>query len=242
MPPLISVIVPVFNEAASVREVLDQLAGKSLPGSELEIVVVESNSRDGSREIVRSFANRSGFKLVFEEVPRGKGHAVRAGIGASTGEILLIQDADLEYSLDDYEKLVAPILAGETDFVLGTRHTEGNWRMRRFNSHNHLAIAFNLAHWGFTALLNVSLGTRMTDPFTMFKVFRRSCLEGLTLECNRFDFDWELVIKLIRAGFRPVEIPVSYQSRDFAEGKKVSIFKDPPMWIAAWWKYAVMGK
>ena len=91
-------------------------------------------------------------------------------------------------------------------------------------------------------LLNISLGTRMTDPFTMFKVFRRSCLKGIILECNRFDLDWEIVIKLVRAGYKPLEIPVTYRSRDFKEGKKVSMFKDPPTWIKAWFKYAVFKK
>jgi hypothetical protein len=114
--------------------------------------------------------------------------------------------------------------------------------MRKFGTDNHYAVLFNLAHWGFTALLNVSLGTRMTDPFTMFKVFRRKCLDGIVLECNRFDLDWELVIKLVRAGYKPLEVPVFYQSRDFEQGKKVSILKDPPTWIKAWWKYAILGK
>jgi hypothetical protein len=103
-------------------------------------------------------------------------------------------------------------------------------------------VLFNIAHWGFTALLNVSLGTRMTDPFTMFKVFRRKCLDGMVLECNRFDLDWELVIKLVRAGYKPLEVPVFYQSRDFEQGKKVSILKDPPTWIKAWWKYAIQKR
>jgi hypothetical protein len=80
----------------------------------------------------------------------------------------------------------------------------------------------------------------MTDPFTMYKVFTKNSIKGIRFECNRFDFDWELVIKLIKAGHKPVEVPVFYQSRDFAHGKKVNMFKDPPMWIKAWWKYAVL--
>jgi hypothetical protein len=142
--------------------------------------------------------------------------------------------------MDDYEKLVAPLLEGRADFVLGTRHTGRSWQMRQFTTGKQVATLFNLAHWGFTALLNISLGTRMTDPFTMFKVFRRGCLDKFTLECNRFDLDWEIVIKLVRAGYKPLEIPVTYKSRDFKEGKKVSIWKDPPTWIKAWWKYAVL--
>ena len=238
----LSVIVPVYNEKASILELLDLLLSKSLPGIDIEFVFVESNSTDGTKQIVQALPVTSSLKTFFEDRPRGKGHAVRRGILEATGDIILIQDADLEYSLDDYEKLLAPIIEGKADFVLGTRHTEGNWHMRKFSTGNHYAVLFNLAHWGFTAMLNFSLGTRMTDPFTMFKVFRKSCLHGIQLECNRFDLDWELVIKLVKAGYKPLEIPVSYNSRDFNEGKKVSILKDPPTWIRAWWKYAVRGK
>jgi len=238
----LSVIVPVFNERDSVQTVLDQLAAKRIPEILMEIVVVESNSTDGSHEIVKAFDNREGFRVIFEDKPRGKGHAVRTGLAEATGDIILIQDADLEYSLDDYEKLLLPILNGKAEFVLGTRHSKGKRHMRQFTTDNHVAVLFNLAHWAFTAVLNVSLGTKMTDPFTMFKVFRRSCLNGITLECNRFDLDWEIVMKLVRAGHIPLEIPISYQSRDFKEGKKISMWKDPPTWLRAWWKYAVLGR
>jgi hypothetical protein len=95
----------------------------------------------------------------------------------------------------------------------------------------------NLGHVLFTALFNVTYGTRLRDPFTMFKVFRRDCLSGLTFEANRFDFDWELVGKLVRAGYRPLEIPVNYRSRSFTEGKKVSLLRDPLTWIRACFKF-----
>ncbi len=236
----LSVIVPLFNEASSALEVLSALTTKAIPELAIEIILIESNSTDGTREIVRSFEDHPRVRIIWEETPKGKGHAVRAGLAAARGDIILIQDADMEYSMDDYEKLVAPLLEGRADFVLGTRHTEGSWQMRQFTTGKQVATLFNLAHWGFTALLNISLGTRMTDPFTMFKVFRRSCLEKFTLECNRFDLDWEIVIKLVRAGYKPLEIPVTYKSRDFKEGKKVSIWQDPPTWIKAWWKYAIL--
>jgi glycosyltransferase involved in cell wall biosynthesis len=239
---MLSVIVPLFNEASTAEEVLAALIAKRVPGVDMEIVLIESNSTDGTRDIVRSYEGNPSVRVIWEDRPQGKGHAVRAGLATASGDIILIQDADMEYSMDDYEKLVVPLLQGRADFVLGTRHTKGSWQMRQFTTGKQIATLFNLAHWGFTALLNISLGTRMTDPFTMFKVFRRSCLEKFTLECNRFDLDWEIVIKLVRAGYKPLEIPVSYKSRDFKEGKKVSIWKDPPTWIKAWWKYAILGK
>ena len=240
MKQKLSVIVPIFNEARSAELVLGKIIDKRLEDADIEVIIVESNSTDGTRQIVQRFEGRPHLKVIYEPRPQGKGHAVRTGLAAATGDIVLIQDADLEYSLDDYEKLLAPILNGKTDFVLGTRHTEGNWHMRRFNNGKHCALIFNVAHWGFTWLLNKSLNTSMSDPFTMFKVFRRSCLNGITLECNRFDLDWEIVIKLVRAGYKPLEIPVTYTSRDFTEGKKVSMFKDPPTWMKAWVKYAVL--
>jgi glycosyltransferase involved in cell wall biosynthesis len=239
---LLTVIVPLFNEASTAEDVLAALVAKQVTGVGIEIVLIESNSTDGTREIVRSYEGKPGVRVIWEDRPQGKGHAVRAGLTAARGDIILIQDADMEYSMDDYEKLIFPLLAGRADFVLGTRHTKGSWQMRQFTTGKQIATLFNLAHWGFTALLNISLGTRMTDPFTMFKVFRRSCLDKFTLECNRFDLDWEIVIKLVRAGYKPLEIPVSYKSRDFTDGKKVSIWKDPPTWIKAWWKYAILRK
>ena len=234
---VLSVVVPIYNEAATVRQALDAILAKEIPGWHLEIILVESNSRDGTREIVQGYARHPRVKLILEDRPRGKGHAVRAGFAAATGDVMLIQDADLEYDLGDYDVLLAPIAAGRQSFVLGSRHGEGGWAIRTFSDQPVQALILNLAHWGFTLMINVSLGVWLRDPFTMYKVFRRDCLDGLTFECNRFDFDWELLIKLIRRGHRPIEIPISYTSRSFKEGKKISMFRDPITWIWALAKY-----
>ena len=108
--------------------------------------------------------------------------------------------------------------------------------MRKFDDQPFHTFLLNSAHWTFTLLIDISLGIWLKDPFTMYKVFRRDALKGLTLKCNRFDFDWELLIKLIRAGHRPIEIPISYNSRSFKEGKKIRMFRDPLTWIVAWAK------
>lgn len=232
----LSLVVPVYNEIATLRPALEQIVAKEVMGLAVEVIIVESNSTDGSRAVVQEFQGHPRVKLILEDRPRGKGHAVRAGLAVATGDIVLIQDADLEYSLDDYEVLLAPIRAGRQSFVLGARHGQGGWAIRKFTDQPLQAFILNLGHWGFTLLINVSLGVWLADPFTMYKVFRRDCVQGLRFECDRFDFDWELLIKLVRAGHRPIEIPVSYQSRSFKEGKKIRLFRDPLTWLVAWAK------
>jgi glycosyltransferase involved in cell wall biosynthesis len=236
-PVTVSVIVPVYNEIATVKEALDALTAKRIAGYDLRIILVESNSTDGSRAVVESYRSLPNVEVILEDRPQGKGHAVRAGLAAATGDIIMIQDADLEYDLADYERLLAPIAAGERDFVLGSRHSGNGWAIRKFTDQKLHAFVLNLAHWTFTLMINVSLGVWLTDPFTMYKVFRRRCLDGVKLECNRFDFDWELLIKLVRKGYRPIELPISYQSRSFKQGKKVSLFRDPVTWLVALVKY-----
>jgi len=237
-PHVLSVVVPVFNEIATVKIALDALLAKEIEGWRLEIILVESNSSDGSREIVCRYRDHPRVKIVLQERPRGKGFAVREGFTHATGDVILIQDADLEYSLDDYERLITPIIKGEHAFVLGSRHgAGGGFAMRTFNDQPVHAFVLNCAHWTFATMINVSFGVWLKDPFTMYKVFRRDCLNGLTFQSNRFDFDWELLIKLIRKGYHPIEIPVSYRSRSFKEGKKISVIRDPITWMWALVKY-----
>ena len=237
-PLTLSVIVPIFNEASTLRTALDAIVAKSVVGWEIELIFIESNSTDGSRAIVETYRSHPRVTLLLEDKPRGKGHAVRAALSRATGNFILIQDADLEYDLNDYEKLLAPLASGERTFVLGSRHGPGDgFAMRKFDDQPFHAFLLNSAHWTFTLLIDVSLGIWLKDPFTMYKVFRRDCLEGLTFECNRFDFDWELLIKLVRKGHRPIEIPISYNSRSFKAGKKVTMFRDPITWLWALAKF-----
>lgn len=231
--PRVSVVVPAYNEAATFETLMDALLQKQVPGCELEVVVVESNSRDGTREIALRYQDHPRVKLVLEDKPSGKGHAVRTGLAHATGEFIMIQDADLEYDLEDYDALLEPLLAGRVNLVLGSRHGGSAWKMRRFAGQRWLSGTLNFGHWFFTTLVNVCFRQRLKDPFTMYKVFRRDFLYGLTFTRNRFDFDYELLIKLVRKGYRPVEIPVNYRSRSFKEGKKVSFFRDPLTWLWA---------
>ena len=235
--PTLSIVVPAYNEAATFDVAFSRLLNKRLDGVDIEIVVVESNSTDGTRALVAQYADHPRVTVVWEDRPRGKGHAVRAGLERVTGDYVMIQDADLEYDLEDYETLLEPLLNGRAAFVLGARHGGSAWKMRQFSGQPLLSAVMNAAHLFFTLLVNVLFGARLRDPFTMYKVFRRDCLHGLRFECDRFDFDFELVVKLLRKGYRPLELPVNYRSRSFADGKKVSFFRDPLTWVRALVKF-----
>ncbi len=231
-PLTLSVIIPVFNEAETVVDALRAVLGVEIPGVELKVVVVESNSSDGSRRLVQDFEPDPRVKVILQDQALGKGNAVREGLRHVSGDLILIQDADLEYSVDDYPQLIAPIVSGATDFVLGCRHVPGQ-PIRVLHEAARTSKVLNVAHWIFTALFDIVYGVRLRDPFTMYKVFRADCLDGVRLTSDRFDFDWELAGKLIRLGHTPVEVPVQYVARSFARGKKIRVFRDPPTWIVA---------
>jgi glycosyltransferase involved in cell wall biosynthesis len=235
----VSIIIPVYNEARTLAPLLDRVWRQSVAPAVKEIVVVESNSTDGSREIVAAFVARHGrgstvVRAVYEAGPRGKGHAVRQGFAAASGDILLIQDADLEYDVADYPELLQPILAGRAAFVIGSRHLGPNgWKIRKFARGDLRALLMNVGGVLFHRFFNAVFCSRLTDPTSMYKVLRADCLERVDLSCNGFDFDFELAGKLIRAGFTPLEVPVAYTSRGFNQGKKVRLLRDPPTWVLA---------
>ena len=234
--PLLSIVMPVYNEQATIEKTLTTVLNKQIPGVDKEVIVVESNSTDGSREIVRSYADHPEVKIVLEDRPRGKGKAVRVGFSHAQGDFVLIQDADQEYDVNDYDILVSPLMNFRSAFVLGSRHTS-SWKMREFNDQPGLSTYFNIGHFIFCTALNLLYGQHLKDPFTMYKVFRRDCLHGLEFECNRFDFDFELVIKLVRKGYTPLEVPVNYHARSMSEGKKVTVLRDPLTWMVALAKF-----
>jgi glycosyltransferase involved in cell wall biosynthesis len=228
----VSIIIPIYNEVLTCKELLDKVSEKTLPGYEKEIIIVESNSTDGSREVAQGFAKNQNIRLILEDRPNGKGFAVRKGLEAATGDIIMIQDADLEYDTNDYDRLLKTLTESNTSFVLGSRHLgKDSWKIRTFHSYFGTALIMNLAHHFFTFIINTIYSQKLTDPATMYKVFYRSCLKGINFSCSRFDFDFELVCKLILNGYHPIEIPVSYDSRGFAAGKKVRFFRDPLTWV-----------
>jgi len=234
--PLLSVVMPVYNERATFERTLQAVIAKDCPGVDKEIVIVESRSTDGTRELVRQYETHPAVTVIYQDRPQGKGAAVREGLRRARGTIVLIQDADDEYDVDDYDALLEPILSYRQAFVLGSRHM-GSWKVRHFADQPAVSAFFNFGHVLFRTALNLLYGQKLNDPFTMYKVFRRDCLHRLKLECNRFDFDFELVIKLLRKGYVPLEVPVNYTSRSFSEGKKVSAVRDPITWLRALAKY-----
>lgn len=242
--PTLSVIIPVYNESKTVRQLLDQVWTARLEeGPTLltkELIIIESNSSDDSRRIVQDFAQAinasspGSVTVILQDRPRGKGNAVRAGLDAASGEIILIQDGDLEYSVTDYPALLAPLLRNRTDFVLGSRHMSADgWKIRKFGKNQLRSKFMNMGGLLFHTFFNLIYGTSLTDPTTMYKVFKRSALDNFDLVSNRFDFDFEIIAKLIRTGHKPLEIPISYTSRGFEEGKKIRIFRDPLTWVVA---------
>lgn len=243
VPPIekLSVVLPVYEEAGTVRRVIEAVLEKPLRVAK-ELVIVESGSRDGTREIVAEYAGTPGVRVIYEPAPRGKGHAVRSGLAACTGTIVLIQDADLEYDIDDYDALIEPILQRRTSFVLGSRTLgAGDWKVRRF-AHGALSgLLLNLAQVGFAQTFNLLYQQRTSDVNTMFKVFRRSCLDTVQLSSDGFELDIELVCKLVLAGHAPLEVPVNYLARDFSQGKKIRFWRDAWPGYAAFFKYRWSG-
>ncbi|NIA01842.1 MAG: glycosyltransferase [Nitrospirae bacterium] len=229
----LSVIMAAYNEGSTIRGAIERVLAKKMDGVEIGLIIVESNSTDHTGEIIQEYQEHDRVKVVWQEKPRGKGNAIRAGLQQATGDYIMIQDADDEYDIEDYDALLDPLVNGEADFVLGARHGGNAWKMRHFEDQRLASHFLNFGHWFFTTLVNLVYGVRLKDPFTMYKVFRNDCLNGIAFECNRFDFDFELVIKLVRKGYRPIEIPVNYRSRSFKEGKKVNVVRDPLTWLRA---------
>ena len=223
----LSVIVPAYNERATVEQLLRRVAEAPLPaGVEREIVVVDDGSTDGTRELLGELAERAEpapFRLVLHERNRGKGAAVRTGLAAGAGDVLLIQDADLEYDPREYPRLLQPILDGEADVVFGSRFLGGPHRVLFF--WHYLGNRF------LTTLSNMLTDLNLSDMETCYKVFRREVLDGVDLRSNRFGIEPELTAKVARRGARIFEVPISYRGRTYAEGKKIG-WKDG---VAAIW-------
>lgn len=221
----LSIIIPVYNEARTIKIVLDRVNNLKINGLTKEIIVVDDGSNDGTEKILKK--EREKYIYVKHSKNKGKGAAVKTGLSKATGNIILIQDADLEYRFEDYPELLDPILRNEANFVLGSRHLNtSKWKTREFIDSKMYAAVLNIGGIFYTKLFNFLYGVSLTDPATMYKIFRRECIKDIIFKSNYFELDWEMVAKLIKKGNIPIEIPVSYKSRSPKEGKKIKLLRD----------------
>ncbi len=224
-PALLSVVIPVYNECDTWRELVERVRAVPVPDVGRELILVDDGSTDGTREQLRAYATECEdadsppgpgdirVRVVFRDANGGKGAALRTGFAAAVGDLVIVQDADLEYDPADHTALLAPILRGEADVVYGSRFL-GRWEVQG-HWMNYLANRL------LTALSNAVTGLRLTDMETCYKMFRREVLREIDLEQDRFGFEPEVTAKLARLPVRVAELPISYRHRTRSEGKKI---------------------
>ena len=208
----VSIVIPVYNERDTVAEIVRRVQAV---GIHQEIVIVDDYSLDGTREVLLELAEQSDIRVLMHGYNRGKGAALRTAFAEVKGDVVMIQDADLEYDPQDYPKLLAPIERGETDVVYGSRFLE--------NADQDPSRLHRYGNRMLTALSNRLTGQRLTDMETCYKVFRREVLQAVNFKQNRFGFEPEITAKLSRLGKQIVEVPISYEYRSYEEGKKIGI-------------------
>lgn len=208
----LSVLIPVYNEKSTIQEIVKRVKDTGLV---YEIIIVDDGSSDGTREILKEIEQDSMVRVILHEKNAGKGAALRTAIQAATGEVLLIQDADLEYNPKEYPGLLQPIEDGLADVVYGSR----------FLGAPHRAILFwnMVANKLLTTMTNILYNTILTDMETGYKVFRREVVSDLKLRANRFDFEPEFTAKILKKGVRVYDVPISFNPREYSEGKKIGI-------------------
>jgi glycosyltransferase involved in cell wall biosynthesis len=218
--PLLSVVMPCYNESSTIEEIIRRVLAVPL---RVELIVVDDGSKDGTRDILARLAQELPFKLVFQTVNGGKGAALRRGFDEVTGDIVVIQDADLEYSPEEFPQLIQFICEGRADVVYGSRFL-GKHRVFMFT---HYA-----GNRFLTMVTNLLYNTMLSDMETCYKVMRTEVLRSITLEANGFGIEPELTAKIFKKQFRVYEVPITYDGRGFEEGKKISWWRDG--FVALW--------
>jgi len=209
--PLLSVVIPVYNEQATIAELISRVCAQPF---NIEIVAVDDGSSDDSLPILRQLESEiEAMRVVAQSPNQGKGAALRVGFGEAKGEIIIVQDADLEYDPGDYAALLVPLLDGRADVVYGSRFLGGPHRV--LNYHHYIA------NRGLTAFSNLCTNLNLTDMETCYKAFRREVLDGLPLKEDRFGFEPEFTARIASRKLKIYEVPISYSGRDYDEGKKI---------------------
>lgn len=210
----LSIVIPVYNEAATIARIVDMVRAADV-GLEKEILLVDDCSRDGTREVLEKLGReKPDLKVLTHAVNQGKGAALRTGFAAATGDIVLIQDADLEYDPQEYARLLQPILDGHADVVYGSRFLGGG-------AHRVVFYWHYLGNKLLTTLSNMTTNLNLTDMEVCYKVFKREVIQSIPLQENRFGFEVEITAKIARRKLKIYEVPISYYGRDYSEGKKI---------------------
>jgi glycosyltransferase involved in cell wall biosynthesis len=210
----LSIIIPVYNEEQTISAIVERVLAVDLGSIDSEVIIADDGSSDGTRAAMASskWIDDPRVRIYSNRINVGKGCAIRLGLSYATGDVVLIQDADLELNPEEYGRLLQPIVEGRSSVVFGSRFLDGR---------NQVRLKARIANAGLTVLTNILFGARLTDMETAYKMFRREVVDGIRWRCVAFDFEPEFTAKVLRKGYRILEVPISYHPRNNEEGKKI---------------------
>ncbi len=211
----LSIIIPAYNEEKTILKVISRVKNINLGNIKKEIIVVDDFSRDGTRKLLERLQDRR-LKIFFHEKNKGKGAAIRTALKRATGDIMLIQDADLEYDPEEYRKLLKPIINGKAKVVYGSRLESIRKNLKKMYKLHYFGNLF------LTVITSVLYGAKITDMETGYKVFRKEVVKNMSLKAKRFDFEPEITAKILKKGYKIAEVPIDFMGRKFSEGKKIT--------------------